>query len=108
MTYSGPLGVLRVLEIATFIAAPFCGTILSDFGAEVIKIEQPGQVIPSEILRPRRLGIVRLAERSPKQEEHDTRSQVSARREDFPSTRRILYVVLENFRPGTLEFWGRR
>lgn len=32
---------LKVLDIATFVAAPFCGTILADFGAEVIKIEQP-------------------------------------------------------------------
>ena len=32
---------VRVLDIATFLAAPFCGTLLAEFGAEVIKIEQP-------------------------------------------------------------------
>ena len=33
---NAPLAGLRVLDIATFIAAPFCGVILADFGAEVL------------------------------------------------------------------------
>ena len=37
-----PLAGVRVLDIATFLAAPFAGTVLADFGAEVIKVEQPG------------------------------------------------------------------
>ncbi len=37
-----PLEGIRVLDIATFIAAPFAAGALGEFGAEVIKIEQPG------------------------------------------------------------------
>ena len=38
-----PLAHLKVLDLGTFIAAPFCATILAEFGAEVVKIEIPGK-----------------------------------------------------------------
>ena len=38
----GPLADLVVIELGTLIAGPFCGQILADFGAEVIKVEDPG------------------------------------------------------------------
>ena len=38
----GPLADIRVIEMGTLIAGPFCGQILGDFGAEVIKLEDPG------------------------------------------------------------------
>ena len=37
------LAGLRVLDLATFVAAPFCFTLLGEFGAEVLKVEQPGR-----------------------------------------------------------------
>ena len=39
---SGPLADLRVIEMGQLLAGPFCGQLLADFGAEVIKLEPPG------------------------------------------------------------------
>jgi len=105
---STALNGLRVLDIATFIAAPFCGTVLADFGAEVIKIEQPEH---GDALR--QLGtitecgdsLVWLSEaRNKKTITLDLRKPEGA-----DMFRRLVAqsdVVLENFRPGTLEKWG--
>ena len=38
---TGPLADIRVVEMGTLIAGPFCGQVLGDFGAEVINIEDP-------------------------------------------------------------------
>ncbi|MCA3186116.1 MAG: CoA transferase [Cupriavidus sp.] len=102
------LAGLRVLDIATFVAAPFCGTILADFGAEVIKIEQPDG---GDSLR--RFGtitecgdsLVWLSEaRNKKATTLDLRKPEGA--ELFKRLVAESDVVLENFRPGTLEKWG--
>ena len=102
------LAGMRVLDIATFVAAPFCGTILADFGAEVIKIEQPKS---GDSLR--KFGtitecgdsLVWLSEaRNKKTVTLDLRKPEGA-----GLFRRLVAqsdVVLENFRPGTLEKWG--
>ncbi|NIE63097.1 CaiB/BaiF CoA-transferase family protein [Burkholderia sp. Ax-1719] len=99
---------LRVLDIATFVAAPFCGTILADFGAEVIKIEQPdgGDAL-------RKFGtitecgdsLVWLSEaRNKKTITLDLRKPQGVAL--FKELVAQSDVVLENFRPGTLEKWG--
>ena len=43
---NGALGDVRVLELVTLLAGPFCGQLLGDMGAEVIKVEPPGQGDP--------------------------------------------------------------
>ena len=102
------LGKLLVLDLATFVAAPFCGTILADFGAEVIKIEQPEA---GDSLR--KFGtltecgdsLVWLSEaRNKKTVTLDLRTEVGA--EMLRALAKSADVILENFRPGTLEKWG--
>ncbi len=104
----GPLSDIRVLDIATFVAAPFCGTIMAEFGAEVIKIEQPGA---GDSLR--RFGtmtetgdtLVWLSEARNKQSVTLDLRQPEGR-DIFLKLVAKSDVVLENFRPGTLEKWG--
>jgi formyl-CoA transferase len=43
---SGPLAGLRVLELGSLVAGPFCGKTFAEFGAEVIKVEPPGEGDP--------------------------------------------------------------
>ena len=104
----GALDGLRVLDVATFLAAPFCGTILADFGAEVIKIEQPES---GDSLR--QFGtitecgdsLVWLSEaRNKKAVTLNLRTPDGA--EIFGKLVAKSDVVLENFRPRTLEKWG--
>ena len=46
----GPLSDIRVIEMGSLLAGPFCGQLLGDFGAEVIKIEQPKIGDPMRLL----------------------------------------------------------
>jgi len=105
---SGPLDGVRVLELGQLIAGPFVGRVLADFGAEVIKIEPPGTGDPMRLwgvhryrdrglwwpLMSRNKKLVSLDLRHPEGQELCRRL---AERAD---------VLLENFRPGTLERWG--
>ncbi|MDE2487957.1 MAG: CoA transferase, partial [Alphaproteobacteria bacterium] len=104
----GPLADLRVIEMGTLIAGPFCGQILGDFGAEVIKIEDPragdpmrqwGRSLPKGLspwwpVIGRNKKSVGLDLRTPE-------GQALAR-----TLIRGADVVIENFRPGAMEKWG--
>ena len=103
-----PLDGIRVLDCATFIAAPYCATMLAEFGAEVIKVELPGVGDPI-----RRFGtptdcgdsLVWLSEgRNKKSLTLDLRKPEGAA--IFKDLAAQSDVVCENFQPGTLENWG--
>lgn len=106
MTEGGPLKGCRVLELGSIIAGPFCGRLLADFGAEVIKIEpldgdglrligkryKGKSLYAASLLRNKNLISVDLR---------------TARGQDL--VRKMVPkcdVVIENFTPGNLEKWG--
>ena len=105
---SQPMQGIRVLDIATFLAAPFTGTILADFGAEVIKIEQPGTGDPlRKFGTPTECGdtLIWLSEaRNKRFATVDLR--IPEGRDLFLKLVEQSDVILENFRPGTMEKWG--
>ena len=101
------LAGLRVLDLATFVAAPFCCTLLGEFGAEVLKVEQPGR---GDDLRrlgtPAREGLSYwwlVESRNKKSITCNLRTP-----EGQALIKRLAAdtdVVAENFRPGTMERW---
>ncbi|WP_413332303.1 CaiB/BaiF CoA transferase family protein [Brevibacterium sp. GP-SGM9] len=102
-----PLTGVRVLELGNYIAAPTAGRMLADFGAEVIKVERPDT---GDELRNWRLKagttsmLYRTINRNKKSVVLDLRSD-EGRKAALELVRRS-DIVLENFRPGTLEKWG--
>ena len=103
-----PLEGLRILDLATFVASPFSAAILSEFGAEVIKIEQPGSGDPlRKFGTPSKNGdgYCWLSEQRNKRSiTLDIRTEKGA--EIFKRLIVGADVLCENFRPGTLEKWG--
>ena len=104
---SGPLSGVKVLELGSLIAGPFCGKTLADFGAEVIKVEPPGDGDPLRRWRRMRNGVSlwwHVQSRNKKSITLDLRQpegQAIARR-----LARDCDIVIENFRPGALEKWN--
>lgn len=106
-TGSMPLEGIRVLELGSFIAAPFAGRIFGDFGAEVIKVERPeggDELRDWRKTRGETSMLFRTLGRNKKSVTLDLRSELGRQ-----AIQRIVEqtdVVIENFRPGTLEKWG--
>ena len=101
----GPLTDIRLVELGQLIAGPFCGQLMADMGADVIKVEPPGQGDPMRVwgrgdyplwwqvcARNKRVVTANLREEEGQQLVRKLISQAD--------------MVLENFRPGTLERWG--
>lgn len=104
----GPLADLRVLEMGQLLAGPFCGQLLADFGAEVIKIEQPGTGDPM-----REWGQEKAHGKSlwwPIVARNKKSITLNARLPEGQALVKALVrdadILLENFRPGTMERWN--
>ncbi|MEM7741102.1 MAG: CoA transferase, partial [Pseudomonadota bacterium] len=101
----GPLKNIRVIELGQLIAGPYCGQLMADFGADVIKVEPPGKGDPMRVwgrgdyplwwtvcARNKRCVTANL--REPEGQDIIKRLVKEAD------------ILLENFRPGTMEKWG--
>ncbi|MEM7694067.1 MAG: CoA transferase [Pseudomonadota bacterium] len=104
----GPLTDLRVVEMGQLLAGPFCGQMLADFGAEVIKIEAPGTGDPMRVWGQEKAHgkslwwpVVARNKKSVTLNLRTPEGQAIAK--DLIATADI---VIENFRPGTMERWG--
>ena len=104
---TGPLAGIRVLDLGTRIGAPFAATLLADFGAEVIKVELPGQGDFLRTIGPFEGGYSlfwAVEGRSKKSITLDLRKPPGQ-----ALLKRLVShadAVVENFQPGTLESWG--
>ncbi|MGA0104180.1 MAG: CaiB/BaiF CoA transferase family protein, partial [Steroidobacteraceae bacterium] len=105
---NGPLSDLRVIEMGTLLAGPFCGQVLGDMGADVIKVEPPNQGDPMRVWGRQKQGEPSLwwpvVGRNKKAVTLDLRQP--AGQEVLRELVAKADFLLENFRPGTLEKWG--
>lgn len=104
-TPEGPLHGLRVVEMGQLIAGPFCGQLLGDFGADIVKIEPPGE---GDALRQwGQPGYPLFWEILGRNKQSVTADLRTSEGQDL--ARRLITradILIENFRPGTLEKWG--
>jgi formyl-CoA transferase len=100
----GALQGLRVIELGQLIAGPFCGQLMSDHGAEVIKVEQPGVGDPMREWGRNKSVWWSVIARNKKS------ITLNLRTKDGQDILRELVAkadfLIENFRAGTLEKWG--
>ena len=104
---TGPLGGLKIIDISTVVAGPFAAGLLGDYGADVLKVEMPGAGDSLRALAPHKDGKPlwwKVTNRNKRGVTLDLRQ---------PEGRDLLAklvaqadVLVENFRPGTLDDWG--
>lgn len=103
----GPLAGLKILDIATLIAGPWASTLLADLGAEVLKVEMPGTGDAVRALPPHKNDVPlwwKAANRNKRGITLDLRRAEG--RELLAKLLPEYDVLVENFRPGTLDRWG--
>jgi crotonobetainyl-CoA:carnitine CoA-transferase CaiB-like acyl-CoA transferase len=104
---TGPMQGIKVLELGTLIAGPFCSRILAEFGAEVIKIEAPDGGDPIRQWRVLKDGnslwwsVQSRNKKSVTLNMKDQRAQDIARKLALDAD-----IIIENYRPGVLEKWN--
>jgi len=104
---AGPLAGLRILDISTVVAAPWSATLLADLGATVLKVEVPGRGDLLRALAPHKNGVPlwwKVANRNKKGITLDLKKDEG--RALFERLLPRFDVLVENFRPGTLDKWG--
>jgi crotonobetainyl-CoA:carnitine CoA-transferase CaiB-like acyl-CoA transferase len=107
MTDPQALSDLRVLDIATLFAGPTAATLLADFGADVIKIEHPTRPDPARTHGQSKNGVGLWWKILGRNKRAITLNLSSAEgQEVFRELVKTADVVVENFRPGTLERWN--
>jgi len=103
----GPMAGIKVLELGTLIAGPFCARMLAEFGAEVIKIEAPGEGDPIRKWRVLKDGnslwwyVQSRNKKSITLNMKDKRAQEIAQRLALDAD-----IIIENYLPGVLEKWN--
>src|SRR6187402_3721323 len=101
------LSGLKVIELGTLIAGPYCARLMAEFGAEVVKIETPGEGDPLRKWRKLHEGnslwwyAQARNKKSVAVNLKDGEGQEVVRR-----LVREADILVENFRPGALEKWG--
>ena len=104
---TGPLADLRVLDLSTFIAGPFAAGLLAELGAQVTKVEQPGPGDPIRELGTKKNGRALFWALEGRGRRSITLNLRVPRGQDLAlDLIRRSDVVVENFRPGTLERWN--
>ncbi|AKZ64792.1 CoA-transferase [Herbaspirillum hiltneri N3] len=104
---SGPLAGIKVLELGTLIAGPFCSRMLAEFGADVIKVEAPGVGDPLRQWRVLKDGtslwwsVQARNKKSLTLNMKDPQAQDIARKLALEAD-----IIIENYRPGVLEKWN--
>ncbi|MEH7176846.1 CaiB/BaiF CoA transferase family protein [Neobacillus vireti] len=104
---SGPLKGLKVLEMGSLIAGPFAGRLMADFGAEVIKVEPPVKGDPIRKWRLLHEGTSLwwyVQSRNKKSISLDLNKAEA--QEIIRELAKEVDIIIENFKPGTLEKWG--
>ncbi|MFM9853816.1 MAG: CaiB/BaiF CoA transferase family protein [Sphingomonadaceae bacterium] len=105
MPNKGALDGLRVIEMGQLLAGPFCGQLLGDMGADVIKVEPPGEGDPMRLwgqgAEKVQWEVIARNKRSVSANLRVPQGQALVRK--LIATADIL---IENFKPGTMEKWG--